>query len=72
MLKKWSFDFDEYDREEIIVFAENLKEALEIVNEEQWNGEKEMYEELDAYDIQELEILQPEKAYKGCYIREIY
>ena len=71
MLKKWSFDFDEYDGEEIIVFAENLEEALEIVNKSKWGSATRLYDELDDFDIEELEILQPEKAYKGCY-REVY
>ena len=31
-LKKWIFDFDIYDDEYLVVFAENLEEALKIVN----------------------------------------
>lgn len=68
-LKKWAFDFDIYDNEYVIVFAENLEEALDIVNHELWEYE-EFFETLDGYDIEELEIKNPEKAYKGCYIKE--
>lgn len=69
-LKKWEFDFDSYDNEYVIVFAENLKEALKIVNLELWDDENEC--SLDDYDITGLEIKEPSKAYKGCYIKEYY
>ena len=36
-LKKWIFDFDIYDDEYLVVFAENLEEALKIVNLEEVN-----------------------------------
>lgn len=69
-LKKWEFDFDIYDNESIIVFAEDLKEALKIVNLELWDDENEC--SLDDYDITEKEIKEPSKAYKGCYVKEYY
>ena len=69
-LKKWEFDFDIYDNESIIVFAENLKEALKIVNLEEWDNENEC--SLDDYYIYEREIKEPSKAYKGCYVKEYY
>lgn len=69
-LKKWEFDFDIYDNEYVIVFAENLKEALKIVNLELWDDENEC--SLDDYDISEQEIKEPSKAYKGCYVKEYY
>lgn len=69
-LKKWEFDFDIYDNEYVIVFAEDLEEALKIVNLELWEDENEC--SLDDYDIIEKEIKEPSKAYKGCYVKEYY
>ena len=69
-LKKWEFDFDIYDNEYVIVFAEDLEEALKIVNLELWDDENEC--SLDDYDITEKEIKEPSKAYKGCYVIEYY
>ena len=67
-LKKWIFDFDIYDDEYLVVFAENLEEALKIVNLEEWDNENEC--SLDDYYVFEQEINEPSKAYKGCYVKE--
>ena len=65
-LKKWSFDLDYRC---FIVFAENLEEALNIINREYWEDE-ELFTTFDDYDIEELEIQNPDKAYKGYYVKE--
>ena len=62
-LKKWIFDFDIYDDEYLVVFAENLEEALKIVNLEEWDNENEC--SLDDYYVFEQEINEPSKEYKG-------
>lgn len=72
-LKKWLFQGEYPEDTNYIVFAENLKEALQIVNEEEWNEDIDCYYSLDDfYDIIELKILNPQKAYKGCYQVEQY
>ena len=69
-LKKWVFDYDCYDNEYVVVFAENLEEALKIVNLEEWDNENEC--SLDDYYIFEQTIKEPSKAYKGCYVKESF
>ena len=71
-LKKWCFLLNEYDRYDYVVFAETLEEALEIVNKEEFYGDdSQYYYTLDDYfDIEELQIYNPSKAYKGCYREE--
>ena len=70
-LKKWKFVKDFYDSDYYVVFAENIEEALEIINKGENGDDIEYYDTLDDYaDIEELSIKNPSKAYKGYYLKE--
>ena len=70
-LKKWFFEKPYGDDIRYVAFAETKEEALEIVNRYIYEDDEEYYDELEDYDIEEVPIKNPEKAYKGCYEKEL-